>query len=89
MDSETTNQMNTPPLWAVALDKMRDYYGQPLVSQVTLTAEEAYAFVEHYLATSARADAAMPIIAALAVYGEEASLPALVAKARELNEAEA
>lgn len=32
-------------------------------------------------------EATLPIIAALAIYGENASLSALVAKARELNEA--
>lgn len=32
-------------------------------------------------------DEAMPLIAALAVYGENANLSALAAKARELNEA--
>lgn len=50
--NECVPQEAPKPPWAVALDKMRDYYGNKVVEDVTLTPDEAYAFVQHYLHTS-------------------------------------
>ena len=46
------------PLWAIALDMMRDEYGNERRAAVKLTPIAAIAFVRHYLETSRRAEAA-------------------------------
>ncbi len=49
---EGSPQCEPKPLWAVALDMMRDENGNARTSKVTLTPTAAIAFVNHYLHTS-------------------------------------
>ena len=51
--SSPSNKSGPKPSWAVALDRMRDRDGKQCVGAVELTSSEAYAFVQHYLDTSA------------------------------------
>ena len=73
MNTDRARLQEGKPEWAVALDKMRDYYGNEEAEDVTLTAAEAIAFVRHYLATSAALNEAVKALREIRSVGQTLS----------------
>lgn len=80
----TMNDLLDPEHW---IEWLKDPYKHLGMADRVLIAKLFEQTLQHEKMLEEWADEATPVIAALAIYGEGASIPALVAKARAMNRA--